>query len=60
MKDNEKTWSQEIWTMAQTNKKGDTKIISAWRYPGKSKPRAPLPSEIQVEIDEALGEITNI
>lgn len=54
-KNNEKTWSQEIWVMAQVDKKKSTKIISAWRYPGKSKLRASLPDEIQSEIEEALN-----
>lgn len=50
-----KTWSQEIWVMAQTKKAGDIHIISAWRYPGMSKSRATLPAEVQMEIEEALG-----
>jgi len=57
IKNNEKKWSQEIWVMAQTNKKGDITIISAWRYPGMSKIRAPLPSEVQMEIEEGLDEL---
>lgn len=33
----------EIWTMIQANKKGDiVRIISAWRYPGKTKPRSEI------------------
>lgn len=31
------------------------KIISAWRYPGVTKPGAPLPQEIADEIEEAAG-----
>ena len=31
------------------------KIISAWRYPGVTKPGAPLPQEIADEIEEAWG-----
>ena len=31
------------------------KIISAWRYPGVTKPGAPLPQEIADEIEEARG-----
>lgn len=53
-KDGKKMWSQELWVMAQQTKKGDTKIISAWRYPGMSKIRAPLPAEVQMEIEEGL------
>ncbi|MCL5012177.1 MAG: hypothetical protein M1320_02010 [Patescibacteria group bacterium] len=56
-KDGKKTWSQELWVMAQQTKKGDTKIISAWRYPGMSKIRAPLPVEVQMEIEEGMSEL---
>jgi hypothetical protein len=31
-----------------------TKIISAWRYPGVTKPGEPLPPEIMAEIRESL------
>lgn len=31
-------WNQEIWTMIQETK-AKRKIISAWRYPGMTKPR---------------------
>lgn len=30
------------------------KVISAWRYPGQTKPGQPLPPEILAEISEAL------
>ncbi len=33
------SWSQEIWVMVQ-DVAGARKVISAWRYPGMSKPRA--------------------
>jgi len=33
------TWSQEIWVMIQDLGK-QRKIISAWRYPGVTKPRS--------------------
>jgi hypothetical protein len=33
------TWSQEIWVMVQDLGK-QRKIISAWRYPGVTKPRS--------------------
>lgn len=43
----EETWNQEIWVMYQeakqiANGKSQivTKIISAWRYPGRSKPKS--------------------
>lgn len=31
-------WSQEIWVMVQ-DAAGTRKVISAWRYPGVTKPR---------------------
>lgn len=52
----------EIWVMLVKNQKlkiknqkYDTtiKIISAWRYPGITKPGEPLPAEIISEIEEA-------
>jgi len=65
-----RTWNHEYWVMAVTDKpvkvKSKTlrrvvqtsgpkvKIISAWRYPGKTKPGAPLPYEILSEVHEAL------
>lgn len=33
------TWNQEIWVMFQ-DEKSRRKIISAWRYPGKTKPKS--------------------
>ena len=41
------TWTQEIWVMAQQesrSKKHESriKIISAWRYPGMSKPKSEM------------------
>jgi hypothetical protein len=32
------TWTQEIWVMVQ-DAAGTRKVISAWRYPGVTKPR---------------------
>ncbi len=43
----------EIWIMYQDIKsKGTRKIISAWRYPGVSKPgeEIPIPEEIRQEL----------
>jgi len=34
-------WSQEIWVMIQDLGK-QRKIISAWRYPGMTRPRSEL------------------
>ena len=42
-------WKQEIWVMIQETKTR-RKIISAWRYPGKTKPGDPLPPEILTEL----------
>jgi hypothetical protein len=44
-----KTWKQEIWTMIQKSKDG-VKIISAWRYPGKSPEQNPVPYYIIEEL----------
>lgn len=65
-----KTWSQEIWCMfvkaQNANRKAQSekgnlkiencklKIISAWRYPGVSPKRNPIPREI---IDELKGQL---
>lgn len=49
--------SSEIWAMYQNLKKGKIRIITAWRYPGKSPIRGPLP--IPEEILEELGEEIN-
>lgn len=42
----------EIWVMVQDTPK-QRKIISAWRYPGETKPGEPLPKEILREFKEA-------
>lgn len=46
---------QEIWTMYQKKSKVKSQrpkaiIISAWRYPGKSPKKNPIPQEILEEI----------
>ena len=43
----------EIWVMLQDQKGGRT-IISAWRYPGITKPGEPLPEAIINELKEIL------
>lgn len=43
----------EIWLMIQ-DEKSRRKVISAWRYPGKTKPGQPLPQEIMKEIRSAI------
>lgn len=54
----------EVWVMATRSKNKEsgimnrettsTKIISAWKYPGKTKPGEPLPSAILREVKEAI------
>lgn len=46
--------SYEIWAMVQDDKTG-RKVISAWRYPGKTKPGESLPIEILREFRAGLG-----
>lgn len=43
------TWNQELWVMIQ-DKGSIRKVISAWRYPGMTKPGTSLPEEILREI----------
>lgn len=58
-----RSWTQEYWVMAVTQrtssklkvKSNKLRIISAWRYPGVTKPGATLPIEIKREIREALS-----
>ena len=61
-KDGKRVWSQEIWAMYQIkgkskNEKGKTfgmakiRLISAWRYPGVSPKRDPIPEEILRELE---------
>lgn len=57
MQPNSSKHSHEIWAMYQNFKNGKIKIITAWRYPGKSPIRGPIP--IPAEILEELGEIIN-
>ena len=45
----------EIWLMYQNLKGNKIRIITAWRYPGKSPIRGPIP--IPEEILQELGEI---
>jgi hypothetical protein len=61
MQPNSSRHTYEIWTMYQAikskikNQKSKFKIITAWRYPGKSPIRGPIP--IPPDILEELGEI---
>ncbi len=43
----------EIWLMIQ-EEKTRRKIISAWKYPGRTKPGESLPEEIIREIKNAI------
>ena len=43
----------EIWAMYKFNKK-NFKIITAWRYPGKSPARNPIPKEVLDEIKKLI------
>lgn len=60
MIDKKETWKQEIWVMfVKKKKKGGAasfsqetiRIISAWRYPGVSPKRSPIPAEILLELE---------
>ncbi len=57
----QKIWSQELWVMIAQDNKKDAKhkirVISAWRYPGMTKPQAALPKAILDEISQALETI---
>lgn len=47
----------EIWALYVLNKvknTGGIKIITAWRYPGKSPERDPIPAEVLREIKQIL------
>lgn len=43
----------EVWVMLQ-DEKDKRRIISAWRYPGITKPGDPLPAEIVRELKNYL------
>jgi len=53
------TWKQEIWVMFVKKKKSKEavfareaiRIVSAWRYPGVSPKRSPVPREILQELE---------
>ncbi len=59
------TWTQELWVMYRVHSptklskskleqllnQAELKIISAWRYPGVSPKRDPIPSDILREIE---------
>jgi hypothetical protein len=39
----------ELWVMV-VDEKQERRVISAWRYPGETKPGTPLPAEILREM----------
>ncbi|MEK7550025.1 MAG: hypothetical protein AAB519_03525 [Patescibacteria group bacterium] len=52
------TWKQEIWVMYVRKKstsailrQEQTRVISAWRYPGISPKRNPIPDDILQELE---------
>lgn len=49
----------EIWVMF-VEAKNERRIISAWRYPGVTKPGDPLPEEMKRELHEARFAIHSI
>jgi len=55
------TWKQELWVMYVKKRKKSSlgilaqetiRIISAWRYPGISPKRSPIPEEIWQELED--------
>lgn len=61
-KDGKRVWSREIWAMYQIKRKNNNskiktfgqqriRLISAWRYPGVSPKRDPIPEEILRELE---------
>lgn len=46
--------SYEIWAMVTSDEDGK-KVISAWRYPGKTKPGESLPQQILREFRSGLA-----
>lgn len=56
------TWSQEIWVMYVSGTMGPKKtsllgkrlrVVSAWRYPGVSPKRDPIPEDVLRELSES-------
>jgi hypothetical protein len=48
----------ELWVMYQPmheEGEGKLKIITAWRYPGESDERDPIPQAIQEEVRKIIG-----
>ncbi|MFA6285238.1 MAG: hypothetical protein WC643_01765 [Parcubacteria group bacterium] len=64
-KDGKRVWTREIWAMYQIKRKAQSgkikalgqqkiRIISAWRYPGVSSRRDPIPVDILRELESML------
>ncbi len=64
-KDGKRVWNREIWAMYQIKRKTQNaklknigqqriRLISAWRYPGVSPKRDPIPEDILRELDSML------
>ncbi len=47
-------WTQEIWVMFQDSPRERT-VISAWRYPGVTKPRGEIQSFMKKEYREFMA-----
>ncbi|HVM76905.1 MAG TPA: hypothetical protein VMU07_02005 [Candidatus Paceibacterota bacterium] len=47
-------WTQEIWVMFQDSPK-ERNVISAWRYPGVTKPRGEIKAFLRREYQEFLA-----
>jgi hypothetical protein len=43
----------EVWVMV-ADRDSARRVVSAWRYPGTTKPGEPLPKEILMEMESAL------
>ncbi len=61
-KNGKRVWNREIWAMYQIKRKMQSekrktigaqgiRLISAWRYPGVSSKRDPIPEDILRELD---------
>jgi hypothetical protein len=61
-KDGKRVWTREIWAMYQIKRKTQNaklktmgrqkiRLISAWRYPGVSPKRDPIPEDILRELE---------
>jgi len=55
MQPNSSKHTYEFWAMYKILQRGKIKIITAWKYPGRSPIRGPIP--IPPDILEELGEI---